>query len=460
MHPTKRLFIPDVDALRATILGEYHDPACAGHLGRDKTLEAVTRHYYWPGISRDVAEYVSTCPECQAVKASTQHPAGLLHPLPPATVKWEWITMDLVTALPMSDLGHDSIFTVVDRCTKMAHFIPTTSDADAADLAELFMTHVFRHHGLPKHIVSDRDGRFVGKFWRALFALLGTQLKFSTAFHPQTDGQSERANRTVADMLRCTCADMPQAWDKRLPMVEFAYNNSVSSSTGFSPFYLQSGFHPAIPASLAVGMGTGGVAVPVAGAPSTGENPAATALVDHMTKTLEKANANLQQSVQRQKQYADRHRRHVSYHVGDYVLLSTDNLHLPSSSLQRKLKARFVGPFRVQDILSDVHLRLELPASWKIHPVFHVSLLRLYRTSTKFPASRRAGRRPAPPVMVDGHEEFIVERFLAARQHYGRQQYLVQWRGYPLHDAEWLFADDLQDDLDPATYRRLCRNVP
>ena len=460
----RRLYVPDVAELRATLLSEHHDPACAGHLGRDKTLEALSRQFFWPGMARDVAEYVSTCRECQAVKASSARPAGLLQPLPPVANKWEWITMDFITALPTSTSGHDSILTIVDRCTKFAYFIPTTTTVDAPETAQLFLHHVFCHHGLPKIITSDRDTRFLSKFWNAVMKGLGTQLRHSTAFHPQTDGQSERANRTVEDMLRCTCQDMPKNWDKQLPLVQFAYNNSKSPSTGYTPFYLMSGCHPVTPASLLVPAVAPAVSVSAAAggesAAAPAEVPAATAFLSRMDAALASATENLAKARERQRVNADRHRRHVKYEEGDEVMLSTENLQLAARSVQRKLAPRFIGPFRIEKVLTDTTVRLVLPASMKIHPVFHVSLLRLFKTSERFPSDQRPSRRRPAAVIVDGTPEFIVERFVAERTHHGRQQFLVKWRGYPLHDAEWLFAEDLQHDLDASTYRRLSRNLP
>ena len=273
----------------------------------------------------------------------------------------------------------------------------------------------------------------------------------STSYHPQTDGQSERANRTVEDMLRCTCQDCPSDWDDQLPLIQFAYNNSVSQSTGYSPFYLMSGFNPNTIATLVVPADTGEIPVHAAGPSTTSENPAVETMLSNLQRILGAAATNLDKAVEHQRLHADKHRRHVTYQPGDEVLLSTANLPMATSRVQRKLHPRFVGPFAVLEVLSDVAVRLAIPAAWKVHPVFHVSLLRLFQTSSRF---SHGDRRP-PPVQVEGQEEFFVENFVAKRTRYGRLQYLVQWRGYPLHDAEWLFVDDLKHDLSSDVFRQL-----
>ena len=246
MEPSKdpRLCIPSsARSILSSILEEHHDTPLGGHLGVDKTLEVVSRFFYWPNMKKTVHEYVTSCHECQMVKPSHQRVPGLLQPLPIPSKPWECISMDLITALPMTSNGHDAIFTIVDRFSKMCHFIPTTSNVDAPSLASLFLSHILKLHGLPKSIVSDRDPRFTGAFWKTLHEHLGTTLSFSTAYHPQTDGQSERANRTIEQMLRPFVRSTSMEWDVVLPLLEFSYNNSISPSTGFSPFFLNYGHH-------------------------------------------------------------------------------------------------------------------------------------------------------------------------------------------------------------------------
>ena len=187
-------------------------------------------------MKKDVVRFVEKCLTCQQVKAEHQRPAGTLQPLEIPEWKWEQITMDFVSGLPRSPTNHDSIWVIVDRLTKIAHFIPILMTYSMDRLAELYVQHIVRLHGVPKSIVSDRDTRFTSKFWKSLQDALGTRLKFSSAFHPQTDGQSERTIQILEDMLRACAIDFPGSWEKYLPLVEFAYNNSFQSTVGMAPY--------------------------------------------------------------------------------------------------------------------------------------------------------------------------------------------------------------------------------
>jgi hypothetical protein len=233
-----RVAIPADQELRKRIIAECHDCPSAGHLGHTKTLQRVARRFWWPHMSRSVYSYVVSCPSCQRNKPVMQRPLGLLQPLPVPSSKWEQITMDLITDLPITKRGHDAVVTFVDRMTKMVHFAPTTKTVGVEAIAQVFMHTWYKHHGLPRIIISDRDRRFLSHFWQALFKALGTELRFSTAFHPQTDGQSERANRTLEEVLRHFVSPRQDDWDDHLDLAEFAINDSVSPSTGYTPFYL------------------------------------------------------------------------------------------------------------------------------------------------------------------------------------------------------------------------------
>ncbi len=173
-----------------------------------------------------IKDYVTSCLACQQNKPSNALPIGLLHPLPVPEHRWQVVTMDLITQLPRTTSGHDAIVVFVDKYSKMVHYAPTTTTVTAPQLAKLFFQHVVRHHGVPTAIVSDRDPRFTSNFWRALWQQLGTRLAMSTAYHPQTDGQTERANRTLEDMLRAYVNYRSDEWDEHLIAAEIAYNNS------------------------------------------------------------------------------------------------------------------------------------------------------------------------------------------------------------------------------------------
>ena len=215
-------------ALVQECLHDHHDTPMYGHGGVRKTEVAIMRKFWWPTIHADVAEYVQACDACQKNKSTNQKPIGLLQPLQTPEESWESISMDLITQLPVSKSGHDAIVVFVDRLSKMVHFAPTITEVTAEGIAKLIMRNVVRLHGVPREIVSDRDTRFTAKFMRKLCELLGIKQSMSTAFHPQSDGQTERANRVLEDMLRHYVSPAQDDWDEHLSMAEFAVNNGYS----------------------------------------------------------------------------------------------------------------------------------------------------------------------------------------------------------------------------------------
>ena len=269
--------------------------------------------------------------------------------------------MDLVTDLPTSTSGYDTLLVFVDRFTKMIRIAPCNKTVTAEGIARLFIDTVFKLHGMPASLVSDRDPRFTGRFWRALTSMLGIELKFSTAYHPQTDGQTERANRSIEEMLRHFVATQQDQWEEYLPLVEFAHNNSTSQTTTFTPFELNYNRPPSTPFDRTI--------------PLDREVPAAATLAEQHQLRLESATAAMRGAQQRQKTAADRRRRHLEFQVGEYVWLSTANFkftHLQS----RKFTPRYFGPFMILKRISSVTYQLRLPDNYKVHDVFHVSLLK------------------------------------------------------------------------------------
>ena len=216
-----------------------------GHVGMCKTLELVDLHFHWRGLRGDVLQYVKTWPTCQVVKSNNWAKAGLLRPLEIPSRKWAYITKDLITDLAESN-GFMAIVVFMDKLTKMVHLAPCTKEVTAMEYAKLFVDYVFQLHGLPEVIISDRDPHFTGKFWKSLFDLLGTDLRFSTAFHPQTDGQSERMIQTMENFLRSYVERRPVGLSQHLELAEFAANNAVNVVTGYTPFFLNFGDHPIV----------------------------------------------------------------------------------------------------------------------------------------------------------------------------------------------------------------------
>jgi hypothetical protein len=237
-----QLCIPNC-SMRENLLKEKHSGGLAGHFGHDKTFAKLSESYFWPGMWSKVKRFVDRCMICQHSKGRKQN-AGFYHPLPIPDKLWDEISMDFVLGLSRTQRGVDSIFVVVDRFSKMAHFIPCQKTSDATHIANLFFKEIVRLHGLPKIIVSDRDTKFIGNFWRILWKKLGTNLVFSSSYHPQTDGQTEVVNRSLGDLLRSLVTEHHSSWDSILPQEEFAYNDSVNRSTGKSPFQIVYGMQP------------------------------------------------------------------------------------------------------------------------------------------------------------------------------------------------------------------------
>ena len=430
-----KVAVPDKDGIKLQILFQKHDHPTAGHPGIAKTLQLIRRDYYWPKAKADVADYVGSCTVCLRNKPVRQKPQGLLQPLPIPDRPWSSLSMDFIEKLPNAS-GYDCILVIVDRLTKMSVFLPTTVTATSRDLADLYITHVWSKHGTPNDIVSDRGSKFVSKFWKAVCKLLNIKQKLSTAYHPETDGQTERVNQTLEQYLRIYCAYQQDDWDKWLPIAEFAYNNSDHTSTKVSPFFANYGYHP----SLSVEHGAS------ATEPGSFYVYQLDSIHDFIKSTLKSAQ-------ERQKEFADNHRRDSpDFKVNDLVMLSTENLKLARPT--RKFAERYIGPFRISERVSEVAFRLDLPRDLSaLHPVFHVSLLR------NVPTSGLEGRHVPPPGPIDLEENtYEVADIVDSRIHRKQLQYRVKWKGYENHQQEYTWEPavnvaeltDLLDDFHSA----------
>jgi hypothetical protein len=229
--------------MRENLLKEKHSGGLVGHFGHDKTFSKLNGSYFWPGMRTDVKKFVDRCKICQHTKGKRQN-TGLYQPLPIPERLWDAVSMDFILGLPRTQRGYDSIFVVVDRFSKMAHFIPCQKTSDATHIANLFFKEVVRLHGLPRSIVSDRDTKFMGHFWRTLWKKMGTSFSFSSVYHPQMDGQTEVVNKSLGDLLRSLVTEHHSQWDHILPQAEFSYNDSINRSTGQSPFQIVYGMQP------------------------------------------------------------------------------------------------------------------------------------------------------------------------------------------------------------------------
>jgi len=231
-----RICIPDNDEMKRMILEESHRSNLSIHPGATKMYHDLKRLFWWSGLKRDVAQFVYSCLICQKSKVEHQKPAGLLTPLDVPEWKWDSISMDFVTSLPNTPRGHDAIWVIVDRLTKSAHFIPINISFPVSQLAEIYIRKIVKLHGVLSSIVSDRDPRFTSRFWKSFQEALGSKLRLSSAYHPQTNGQSERTIQWLEDLLRVCVLEQGGTWDSHLPLMEFTYNNSYHSSIGMAPF--------------------------------------------------------------------------------------------------------------------------------------------------------------------------------------------------------------------------------
>ncbi len=408
------LVVPDIPDLEARILKELHDANYAGHCGYHRTTQLVRRMYWWPAMATQIREYVQGCFICQQNKHLQRSPAGKLMPLPIPSYPWEWVTADRITNLPKTKRGHTAILVVVDRLTKMAHFAPCKNQSTATDVAQIFTDIVFKSHGVPEALTTDRGPEFTNKLIAAMCEIVGTKHRKSTAYHPQTDGQTERMNRVLEDMLRHYVSPRQDNWDDLLAPLEFAVNNAFNESIQDTPFYLNYGRHPRLPTDLNM-------------AKKPSKNKEAVDYIGNIEKAIARAKVCLQAAQQRQKKYADAHRVDLQFNVGDKVFLSSRHIALKAVGA-RKMLALWLGPFEILARPSNVNYELKIPEHYQFHPVFHVSMLR--------PCYDNGYNEEQPPmIMIDGEEEFELSQILQHRPLTKQRgdsgiKYLVKWKGY------------------------------
>jgi hypothetical protein len=405
---------PGNDTLITVILQELHDQPSGGHFGFEKTFKNVSQRFYWPSMWSDIKLYVKTCPTCQRAKHVTKRPAGLLQPLPVPNYPWEQVTMDLLLDLPLTSSGHNAAVVFVDRLTKMVRWEPCNINVTAEGVAKIYLQTIIRNHGVPRSLISDRDTRFISGFWQELQRLLGTHVKMSTTGHPQTDGQTENANKTLLQILRCYAGKNPRNWDELLAIAELAYNSQKQASTGKSPFYCNHGREPEMPLDLIL--------------------PAERCNVEQLIKNIHAALASIKEqltvSQQKQKKAADVKRRQVNYHEGDKVLVSSSIFRMKQPDYYKVMPA-YMGPFKVTSVKSPVNVQLQLPDQLKTYNVFHVSKLKPFFETTRF-----GNRGQDPPYdMIAGHPEFEVEAILAKKV---VRSYLVKWVGLDHCEDMWI----------------------
>ncbi|GJT49188.1 putative nucleotidyltransferase, ribonuclease H [Tanacetum coccineum] len=385
--------------LREKIMTEAHSSPFTIHPGSTKMYKDLKQYFWWNGMKQDVATF------------------------PLEIRKWDEISMDFVTGLPTTQKRHDAIWVVVDRLTKSAHFLPIRKNYGISKLAEIFRQEIVRLHGTPTSIVSDRDPKFTSHFWKGLQKAWGTRLKFSTAFHPQTDGQSERTIQTLEDMLRACALEWTGSWDEYLCLVEFAYNNSWHASIKAAPFELLYGRKCRAPICW----------------DEVGERLIeGPELIEITNEKVAVAKEKLKEARSRQKSYADKHRRDLEFQVGDRVFLKVSPFRgVKRFGIKGKLSPRFIGPFEILERIGEVSYRLALPPQLShVHDVFHVSLLRGYHYHPLHVASYPFDQIQ-PDMSLSEEPESILDRQERVMRNKVIPFVKILWKNHPEREATW-----------------------
>ncbi|GJS04072.1 putative reverse transcriptase domain-containing protein [Tanacetum coccineum] len=352
-----RSWLPCYGDLRSMVMHESHKSKYSIHPSSEKMYQDMKKLYWWPNMKADIATYVSKCLTCAKVKAEHQRPSGLL--VQPAIPEWKWdnIMMDFITKLPKSSQGFDTIWVIVDRLTKSAHFLPIRENDPLDKLARLYLNRIVARHEIPVSIICDHDGRFTSNFWRSFQKALGTDLSMSTAYHPETDGQSERTIQTLEDMLRACVIDFGKGWVKHLPLAKFSYNNSYHASIKAAPYEALYGQKCRSPVCWAE----------VGEAQLTGPE-----MIQETTEKIILIKQRIQAAQDRQKSYADLKRKPMEFKVRDRVMLKVS----PWKGVVRfgkrgKLNPRYVEHFKVLARVGDIAYTLELPQELsRVQPYF------------------------------------------------------------------------------------------
>ena len=434
-----RLVVPRAGSIREDLFRAAHDNL--GHFGAEKSYANLRSAYYWPRMRAELeGAYIPGCDACQRHKGSTRRPAGPLHPLPIPDEQGDSVAVDFIGPLP-EDEGFNCIVSMTDRTGADIQVVPTRMDISAEDFAQLFFDHWYCEHGLPLEFILDRDKLFVSKFWKTLTKTTGVKLGMSTAFHPETDGASERTNKTVNQCLRYHVTRNQKGWVRALPRVRFAIRNTVNKSTGFSPFQLQTGRSPRIlPPITPAEQRTGRVDV--------------VKLIDQINTDVAEAKDNLMLAKIFQADQANKKRGQEDvYKVNDLVMLSTANRRKEYASTgsgrSAKLFPRRDGPYRVAEAFPQTSTyRLDIPnAPPNFCLTFHASQLKRYVSNDQVLFPGREFPRDGPILLENGREEHVIEKILDERKRGRGVQYLVRWKGYGPGDDEWLPRREMEETI-------------
>ncbi|KAL0177344.1 hypothetical protein M9458_026238, partial [Cirrhinus mrigala] len=423
--PPGRQFVPRTQQI--ALIHSTHTSLGTGHPGANNTLTLLSERFWWPAMARDVRQYVQGCKECAMSKSPRHLPAGKLHPLPVPHCPWSHLGVDFMTDLPSSD-GNTCILVIIDRFSKFCRLIPLKGLPTALETAETLFNHVFRYYGIPEDIVSDRGPQFISRVWRSFFRLLGVTISLFSGYHPQTNGQTERKIQEVGRFLRTFCHGHQDSWNQFLGWAEYAQNSLRQPTTGLTPFQCVLGFQPPL--------------FPWNGEPS--EVPAVDYWFRESERVWDAAHHHLQRAVRRSKSIADQRRiQGPAYAPGQKVWLSTRDIRLRLPS--RKLSPRFVGPFTILEQVKPVTFKLQLPPQYRIHPTFHVSLLKPFHPPLIPSTEPGHEEEPPPPLLLEDGSIYSVKEILQSRRRGGQLQYLVDWEGYGPEERLWVPRADILD---------------
>ena len=419
-----KCYVPEDHELRKEIVRRHHDLPPFGHPGIWPTKVNVSKDYWWPGLATFVKNYVDGCAVCQQNKVNTHPTTPPLHPIKGSRRPWAQLTADIISALPKVG-SLDSVLVIVDQgLTKGVIFEPCSKNIDAAGVAKIFINRVYRQYGLHDSLTTDRGSQFESKFAREMGNSLGVKLKFSTAYHPQTDGQTERVNQELETYLRILCANHPDKWPEYLPLAEFTHNNRIHSAIHMSPFQAIMGYEPrTIPTTF-----------PETSVPSVNQR------IKNLQNIRDEAAAA--HEIARQKMAERVRKKYEPFKLGEKVWLEATNLKLNTPN--RKLSHKREGPFKIIEVLGPVTFKLELPNQWKqrnIHPVFHASLLSKYKEND----IHGPNYTDPPPDLIGGEEEWEVEAITNHKRFRNGMRYLVRWKGYSSAEDSWQTANELKN---------------
>ncbi|WVZ84351.1 hypothetical protein U9M48_031391 [Paspalum notatum var. saurae] len=425
-----RLVVPKDMELRKKILDEAHTSVLTMHPGSNKMYQDLKQKFWWTRMKREIAKYVLECDVCKRVKADHLKPGGMLQPLNIPAWKWEDIHMDFVVGLPRTQKGYDSIWVIIDRFTKSAHFLPVKTVYRANTYAELYIAKIVSLHGVPQTITSDRGSVFVSRFWEQLQNALGTKLIHSSAYHPQTSGQVKRVNQIVEDMLRVCALAYSTKWDECLPLAEFAYNNSYQKSLNMAPFEALYGRRCRTPLNWS----------------EPGERVTfGPDLVTQAEEQVKFIQSNLKSAQSRQKSYSDRRRRPLVFEKGDHVYLRVSPMKgVHRFGVKGKLAPRYVGPFKITEKCGPVAYRLELPPHLAaVHDVFHVSQL---KKCLRVPEEEvdTSQVQIEPDLTYEARPIKILDQKQRSTRRNTVNFYKVQWSDHSEEEATWETEEYLQ----------------